>query len=58
MNNYQIRNMPQYAKYILFLKHLIVRASEPMGRLDSISSYPDVVKNYNEVCEMLVKKQI
>jgi len=58
MNNYQIRNMPQYAKYILFLKHLIVRASEPMGKLDSISQYQEVVKNYNEVCEMLVKKQI
>lgn len=57
MNNYQIRNMPQYAKYILFLKHLIGRATEPMHKLDTISK-SDVVKNYNEVCEMLVKKQI
>lgn len=28
-----------------------------MGRLDTISK-SDVVRNYNEVCEMLVKKQI
>jgi len=33
MNYYQIRNMPQYAKYILFLKHLTSRVTDPIGKL-------------------------
>jgi len=56
MTKYQIRNMPHYAKQVLWLKHLNRRADEPIKMLKFDNH--TVVGMYNDVVEILVKKQI
>lgn len=34
MSSYQIRNMPAYSRSLLFLKHLVSKAAEPISKLD------------------------
>ena len=41
----------------MFLKNLVARATAPIGRLE-LTHKAEVIKTYNDVCELLVKKQI